>query len=74
MGVQILARTTRLAEPYVIWAVCNIRIDALLLGWLVIAVILGEGAVINSVLVGLDIVPWIVPWIVLGPFHGCFLG
>lgn len=62
------------AGPCVIQAVCNIRIDALLLCRLVIAVVLGEGAVIDSILVGLDVVPWIIPWIVLGPFHGCFLG
>ena len=53
----------------------NIRIDALLLRWLVSAALCASvWAVIESILVGLDIVPWVIPGIVLGSFNRFILG
>ena len=53
----------------------NIRIDALLLCWLMSAS-LGASvrAVVESILVGLDVIPWVIPGIVLGTFNRFILG
>lgn len=53
----------------------NIRIDALLLRWLVSATLCASvRAVVESILVGLDIVPGVIPGIVLGAFNRFILG
>lgn len=52
----------------------NIRIYALLLRWLVSAGLCASiRAMIESILVGLDIVPWVIPGVVLGSFNRLIL-
>lgn len=53
----------------------DIRIDALLFRWLVSATVCTSiRTVVESIFVGLDIVPRIIPRIILGSFHGLILG
>lgn len=53
----------------------NVRVNTLLLRRLVSAAFCANvGAVIESILVGLDIVTGVIPGVILGPFHGFILG
>lgn len=53
----------------------DIRVNTLLLRRLVTAAFCANvGAVVESILVGLDIVAGVIPGVILGPFHGFILG
>lgn len=53
----------------------NIRVNTLLFRRLVSAAFCANiGAVVESILIGLDIVAGVIPRVVLGPFHGFILG
>lgn len=52
----------------------NIRIDALLLRWFVVAPFSDVRTVIVTILISLLLVSWVVPWVVLHAFRGIILG